>query len=45
MVELRDAQEELRAARHDYCGHRAEAIRAIEAARRQLQYAIDCNPR
>lgn len=45
MSQLRDAQEELRAARHDYCGHRAEAIRAIEAARRQLQFAIECNPR
>ena len=45
LVELRGAQEELRGARHDYCGHREEAIRAIEAARRQIQLAIDCNPR
>ena len=29
--ELREANEELRTAAHDFCGHRVEAMRAIEA--------------
>jgi acyl-CoA reductase-like NAD-dependent aldehyde dehydrogenase len=40
--ELREANEELRTAAHDFCGHRVEAMRAIEAARRQLQLALEC---
>ena len=43
--ELRGANEELRTAAHDFCGHRVEAMRAIEAAERQLQFAIDCDRR
>ncbi|HUK16646.1 MAG TPA: hypothetical protein VLW65_09545 [Bryobacteraceae bacterium] len=45
LSELRDANEELRTAAHDFCGHRVEAMRAIEGARRQLQLALDCDRR
>ncbi len=45
MGELREANEELRTAAHDFCGHRVEAMRAIEAARRQLQRALECDRR
>jgi len=45
IMELRDANEELRTAAHDYCGRREEAMRAVEAARRQLQLALDCERR
>lgn len=41
--ELRESNEELRTAAHDFCGHRVEAMRAIDAARRQLQLALDCD--
>jgi hypothetical protein len=43
--ELREANEELRTAAHDFCGHRVEAMRAIDVARRQLQLALDCDRR
>jgi len=43
MNELREANEELRTAAHDFCGHRVDAMHAIEAARRQLQFALDCD--
>ena len=42
MMELRTAKEELRTAAHDFCGHRVEAIRAIDVAERQLQLALQC---
>lgn len=40
--ELRGANEELRTAAHDFCGHRVEAMRAIDAATRQLRLALAC---
>jgi hypothetical protein len=43
--ELREANVELRTAAHDFCGHRVEAMRSIEGARRQLQLALDCDRR
>jgi hypothetical protein len=43
--ELHEANEELRTAAHDFCGHRVDAMRAIEGARRQLQLALDCDRR
>lgn len=42
ITELHEANEELRTAAHDFCGHRVEAMRAIDAAHRQLQLALDC---
>jgi len=42
---LRDANEELRTAAHDFCGHKVEAMRAVEAARRQLELAAECDRR
>jgi hypothetical protein len=45
LEELRQANEELRTAAHDFCGHRVEAMRAVEAARRQLQLAEECEHR
>jgi hypothetical protein len=42
---LRDAQEYLRTAAHDFCGHRADAMRDTEAAMRQLRLAQECDRR
>ena len=39
---VRDAQEYLRTAPNDFCGHKAEAMRAAEATIRQLQLALEC---
>ena len=39
---LRDANEYMRAAPHDFCGHKVEAMRATEAAIRQLELARAC---
>jgi hypothetical protein len=43
--ELRATREELVTAAHDFCGHRAEAVRLTDAAIRQLQLALDCDRR
>lgn len=39
VVELRAARQELQTASHDFGGHRVDAIKAIDAAIRQLQLA------
>lgn len=40
--ELRGAREELQHAAHDFCGHRADALRDTDVALRQLQEALRC---
>lgn len=42
---LRDAQEYMRTAAHDFCGHKAAAMRANEAALNQLRLAMECDRR
>jgi hypothetical protein len=41
-AELRDARNELEHASHDFCGHRKEALRATDAALREINAAIAC---
>ncbi len=43
--ELRAARQELQTAARDFCGHRAEAVEATNAALKQLQLALDCDRR
>jgi hypothetical protein len=40
--ELREARNELEHAAHDFCGHRAAAVRDSQAALNQLQEALRC---
>jgi len=40
--ELRETRRELETAAHDYCGHKADAIRQVDEAIRQLQFAAEC---
>jgi hypothetical protein len=40
---LEAAQQELKEAAHDYCGHRAQALKDTDAALRQLRQAMECN--
>jgi hypothetical protein len=40
--ELREARNELEHAAHDFCGHRAEALRDTQVALNQLQKALEC---
>jgi hypothetical protein len=40
--ELREAKAELQHAAHDFCGHRADAVRATDAALRDINAAIAC---
>jgi len=40
MQALRDAKEELQRAAHDFGGHRADAIRAIDDAMHQLEICM-----
>jgi hypothetical protein len=40
---LQAAQQELREAAHDFCGHRAQALKDTDAALRQLRLALECN--
>ena len=42
MEALRDANEYMRAAPHDFCGHKVAAMRATDTAIRQLQAAQAC---
>jgi len=42
---LRDAQEYMRTAAHDFCGHRVQALRDTDAAMRQLRLAMECDRR
>ena len=42
---LRDANEYMRTAAHDFCGHRVEAMRDSDAALRQLRLALECDRR
>lgn len=42
---LREAREELKAAAHDFCGHRAEALEETDRAIRQLHEAQACDRR
>ncbi|MBZ5600708.1 MAG: hypothetical protein LAO79_00200 [Acidobacteriia bacterium] len=39
---LREARAELEHAAHDFCGHRADALRDSQAALNQLQAALAC---
>jgi hypothetical protein len=41
-TELREAKNELEHAAHDFCGHRAEAVRATDAALKEINAAIAC---
>ena len=43
MEALRDANEYMRSAAHDFCGHKVEAMRATDAAMRQLRLAEACD--
>lgn len=43
--QLHEAQEELRTAAHDFCGHRKEALERTEQAERQLRAALECDRR
>lgn len=40
--ELREAKNELEHAAHDFCGHRADAVRATDAALKEINQAIAC---
>ena len=40
--ELRAAREEMERAGHDFCGHKVEAMRATDAAIRQMELAVGC---
>jgi hypothetical protein len=40
--ELREAKNELEHAAHDFCGHRADAVRATDVALREINAAIAC---
>jgi hypothetical protein len=40
--ELRAANDELRSGAHDFCGHKVDAMRAIDVAMRQLRLALEC---
>jgi hypothetical protein len=40
--ELREAKSELEHAAHDFCGHRADAVRATDAALKEIHAAIAC---
>ncbi len=40
--ELREARNELEHAAHDFCGHRADALRDTQVALNQLQKALEC---
>ena len=42
---LRDANEYMRTAAHDFCGHRVAAMRDTETAIKQLQLALECDRR
>ncbi|MDP8981175.1 MAG: hypothetical protein M3O35_11345 [Acidobacteriota bacterium] len=41
--ELREARAELQRAAHDFCCHRAEALRDTQTALNQLQQALACD--
>jgi hypothetical protein len=36
------ARQELQEAAHDFCGHRAQALKDTDAALRQLRLAMEC---
>ena len=40
--QLRSAETTLREARHDFCGHKADAMRVVHEAIGQLRAAEDC---
>jgi hypothetical protein len=42
IAELREARNELQHAAHDFCGHRADALRDTQVALNQLQEALRC---
>ena len=42
---LRDANEYMRTAAHDFCGHKVAAMKETDAAIRQLQLALACDRR
>ena len=39
---LESARQELQEAAHDFCGHRAQALKDTDAALRQLRQAVQC---
>ena len=45
MEALRDANEYMRTADHDFCGYRVDAMRGTNAAIRQLEAALACQRR
>ena len=42
VAELREARNELEHAAHDFCGHRAQALKDTQVALNQLQAALAC---
>jgi hypothetical protein len=40
--ELKEAKNELQHAAHDFCGHRADAVKATDEALKQINLAIAC---
>jgi hypothetical protein len=40
---LRSAKQELEEARHDFCGHRKEALEAIDHSLHELHEAEECD--
>ena len=42
IAELRNARDEMNRAGHDFCGHKVEAVRATDAAIRQMELAVGC---
>lgn len=45
LLELTAARKELQTAAHDFGGHRAEAMRAVDAAIKQLRIAQQYDPK
>ena len=45
MQELREARRELATGAHDFCGHKAAAMRDIDATLEQLRLALECDRR
>ncbi len=41
--ELREARTELQTASHDFCGHRAAALKQVDVALQQLRQALECD--
>jgi len=44
LAELKEARRELKEAAHDFGGHRAEALKAVDAAIKQMRQALEVAP-